>query len=371
MEKFKLTLYAVALFVAVACHHKVTHKSLPPLNVEIATATSNQIYEHIEVATEIQGLYEATIQPRIDGFLDTIAYASGMPISRGSLLFVINPDTYNIALLTAQANLESAIAQEVLAHNNYQRAFPLAQIDAISRSELDQYTATHNAAKASVKAAREALNNSKLNLSYTRITAPIDGIIAETPAKEGDFVGPSTIFSKLTTISYIDSVEVDIAIPTAIYLRYLGSLESNSYDNSSLLSDIELTLSGNEIYPYKGEYYYTRKNTPSSSSSVVIVAKFPNPNQRLKSGMFARVKANIGVPQNNIIVPQIAVSQTQGVNSVWVMLPDSTVKFREVDLGTTSGRDWIINSGVDAGEDVLLTGQLKVHNGAKVIPTKK
>ncbi len=294
-----------------------------------------------------------------------------MPISRGSLLFVINPDTYNIALLTAKANLESAVAQEVLAHNNYQRALPLAQIDAISRSELDQYTATHNAAKSAVKAAREALNNSKLNLSYTRITAPIDGIIAETPAKEGDFVGPSTIFSKLTTISYIDSVEVEIAIPTAIYLRHLNSPESNTYDNDNLLSNIELTLSGNEIYPHKGEYLYTKKSTPSSSSSVVIVAKFPNPNLRLKSGMFARIRANIGTPQQSITVPQMAVSQNQGVNSVWVMLPDSTVKFREVTLGATTGRNWIIESGVESGEDVLLTGQLKVHNGAKVIPIKK
>ncbi|MFI3292035.1 MAG: efflux RND transporter periplasmic adaptor subunit [Rikenellaceae bacterium] len=371
MEKFKLSLYAIALLVAIACHHRSSKKPLPPLSVEVATAKSQSIYDQIEVASQIESLYETTIQPRVDGFLDSIAYSPGMPIKRGELLFVINPDSYNIALLAQQANLESAVAQEILAHNNYQRALPLAQIDAISKSDLDQYTATHNAAMATVKSANEALANAELNLSYTRITSPIDGIVAESSAKVGDYVGLATEFSTLTTISYIDSVEVEIPIPTAIYMQHLPSKQSNSYDNLLLLSNIELTLSGGEHYPYLGEYDYTLKSTPSSSSSVVIMAKFPNPEARLKPGMFARVKANIGSANERVIVPQSAVSQNQGVNSVWIMRPDSTVEFRQVTLGNTTAQGWVIQDGVSSGEDVLLTGQLKVHNGAKVIPSKK
>ncbi len=371
MEKFKLSLYAIVLIVAIACHRKSTTTTPPPPSVEVTTAQRELLYDQIEVASVIESLYEATIQPRIDGFLDSITYSPGVPLKRGDLLFVISPDTYNIALLTAQANLSTAEAQEILAHNNYQRALPLAQIDAISRSDLDQYTATHKAALSAVKSAREALKTAELNLSYTRITSPLDGIASESPAKEGDYVGLSTIFSTLTTISYIDSVEVEIAIPTAIYLSHLPTHKSNSYDNSKLLSDIKLSLSGGEQYPHLGEYDYTLQSTPSSSSSVAIMVKFPNPQGRLKSGMFARIRANIGSAKECVIVPQRAVSQNQGINSVWVMRPDSTVEFREVTLSKTTDQNWIITSGVAEGEDILLTGQLKVHNGAKVTPTKK
>ncbi|MFI3282332.1 MAG: efflux RND transporter periplasmic adaptor subunit [Rikenellaceae bacterium] len=371
MERFKLSLYAIALIVAISCHQKSKKMSMPPLRVEVAEAQSVPIFEKVEVASQIKSLYDVVIQPRVDGFLDSISFSEGMPIKRGDLLFTLDASQYNISVLAAQAELESAIAQEIAAHNNYQRAVPLAEIDAISQSDLDQYTATHSAAKASVKSAQEALNSAKLNLSYTQIASPIDGIIADSPASEGDYVGPSTALSTLTTVSYIDTVEVEIPIPTAIYLKNVAHQEGGSYDNSTLLSDIELTLSGGEKYRYAGEYHYTLKDSPTSSSSVVVVAKFPNPSRRLKSGMFARVKSNIGEQKESVVVPQEAVNQNQGVNSVWIVRPDSVVEFREVTLGATSAQNWIIESGVEPGESVLLTGQLKVHNGAKIIPTKK
>ncbi len=343
---------------------------MPPQSVEIHVAEEVATYNNIEVSSSITSLYEVVIQPRVDGFLRSINFSDGMPISRGKLLFTIESNTYNIARLAAQAELESAQAQEILARSNYERAVPLARIDAISQSDLDQYRATHSAAIAAVKSAREALNNAELNLSYTRIYAPIDGVIAATSANEGDYVGPSTAISTLTTISYLDTVEVYIPIPTSIYLESVTTTKSGYYDNATLLSDIELTLSGAERYPYKGLYNYTKKDTPTTSSTIVIVAKFPNPELRLKSGMFARIRANIGAQRERVVVPQIAVSQSQGVNSVWIMKPDSTVEFRKVTLGGTTREGWIIDSGIERGESVLLSGQMKVHNGAKVSPKR-
>ncbi len=372
MERVKFIICGVVLLLAASCAHKSKRAAtMPPIGVEITTAQSKLVYDRIEVASQISSLYEAIIQPRIDGFLESINYSEGMPIKSGELIFVIDPSQYNIALLTARADLESAHAQEILARSNYQRAIPLAQIDAISQSDLDQYTATHSAAKASVKSAAESVNNAELNLTYTHIYAPIDGIIAQTPAKEGDYVGPSTSLSTLTTISYIDTVEVDIPFPTKIYIQNRPTKSDGSIDNSTLLSNIEITLSGGEFYNYLGEYSYTLQNTPSASSTVVVVAKFPNPDLQLKSGMFAKVRANIGEPKSRITAPQEAISQSQGVNSVWVMKPDSTVEFREVKLGNTIGSSWIIESGVKEGESLLISGQMKVHNGAKVNPIKR
>ncbi len=371
MDRFKLMVCGVVLVCVTSCIHKSKKEGMPPLNVEITTAQLTPIYDRVEVASEVSSLYDVVIQPRIDGFLNSINYSKGMPVKCGDLLFVIDPDQYNISLFAAQAELQSAQAQEVLARSNYERAVPLSRIDAISQSEMDQYTATHRAAVASVKSARESLNNAKLNLGYTKIYAPIDGLVADSPASSGDYVGPSTGLSTLTTISYIDTVEVEIPIPTSIYMRNIASQGEGSFDNSALLSDIELTLSGGESYEHKGEYHYTVKNTPTSSSTVVVVAKFPNPDRKLKSGMFARVKSNIGQPKERVVIPQVTVSQNQGVNSVWIMRPDSVVEFRKVKLGDTFGESWVIESGLTPGESVLLTGQLKVHNGAKVIPAKR
>lgn len=358
MERFKLIFYLIIFVVALSCHRKQKSKTPPPPKVEVAIATTTPIFDHIEVATQISALRDVAIACRVNGFLTAIKYGDGgTPVSRGELLFEIEPSEYNYALLSAHAELESAEAQELLARNNYQRAVPLAKIDAISQSDLDQYSATYSAAKASVKSAREALNNASLNLGYTKIYAPTEGIIAESPAQEGDYITAPTT---LTTISYIDTMQVEIPIPTAIYLR-----------NSKSLSDITLRLSGGEEYEFKGEYYYTLKDSPTSSSTIVVVAKFPNPDHRLRSGMFGRVRANIGVAKESIVVPQIAVSQSQGVNSVWVIQSDSTTKFTEVKLGAATPQGWIIESGVNSGDMVLTSGQLKVHNGAKVSPQKR
>ncbi len=368
MERLKFVLYSVLLVVVVSCHHKPQNKTLPPIKVEVATARSMAIYDRIEVASQISSLHEVVIQPRVDGFLKSINYSGGTRIKRGDLLFEIDPRQYNYSVLASKAELESAQAQELLARSNYLRAVPLAKIDAISQSDLDQYTATHSAAKAAVKSAREALNNAKLDVGYTKIYAPIDGLIAETSACEGDYVGPSSAISTLTTISYVDTVEVEVPIPTATYMKNaLGEY----VNNRELLSDIVLTLSGTERYEYMGEYDYTLADSPSASSTIAVVVKFPNPNSRLRSGVFARVTANIGAPKPRVVVPQIAVSQNQGINSVWVVAADSTVKFTEVKLGGTTDQDWIVESGLKSGDVVLTSGQLKVHNGAKVIPTKR
>lgn len=341
---------------------------MPPLRVVVCESTTVPIYDKIEVASQVSSLYDIVVQPRVDGFLSTIDYDDGMPVKKGDRLFTIDPVEFSTSLLAAQADLESAKAQELLAHNNYKRAVPLARIKAISQSDLDQYTATYTAARAAVKSAEEACRTAQLNVGYTQILSPIDGLVARSPASEGDYVGPSTHLGTLTTVSFIDSVMVEIPIPISRYLKYVSDYEANSYNNAKLLSNIELTLADSVKYNYGGDYYYTVKDSPNNTSTIVIVVKFPNPNQQLKAGMFARISANIGEEQLAVMVPQGAVSQMQGVNSLWVVGRDSTAKWKQVTLGDTYGDMWAVTSGLNPGEMVLVSGQMKVHNGDKVIP---
>ncbi len=326
-------------------------------------ASVEPLYNQINIASQIEGLNTAVIQPRLNGFLMATHFTGGEPVKRGQLLFTIDPASFATTLYAARADVESARATEVVAKRNYERAEPLAHIDAISQSDLDQYRATYKSAVASTKSAEERLRSAELEIGYTKIYAPISGIASKTTATTGDYIGPGTLQSSLTTISQVDTITVQIPIPTARYLEYN---HANSFDNSKLLSQITLTLPDSSRYEYSGKYYYTLKDTPSASSTVVIVARFPNPRQQLKEGMFARVKANIGEPKDRIIIPQVAVSQLQGVNSVWIIKADSTAEWRRVTLGDRFGLMWCIDDGVKPGESVVVSGGLKLHNGDRV-----
>ncbi|MFI3294586.1 MAG: efflux RND transporter periplasmic adaptor subunit [Rikenellaceae bacterium] len=364
-------LVALPIILYSSCSSNHKQEQMPPLRVEVSKATRTPISDQITTATQIESLYHVIIQPRVDGFLESINYDEGMPVKKGDLLFRIEPGSFATALYSAKADLESALARELAAKNDFDRALPLSKINAISQSDLDQYTATYRAAKAASEVARQNIESAQLNIDYTQIYAPIAGLIAKTNANQGDYVGPSTKLSDLTTISYTDTIMVNIAIPTSKYLSHIPDHEQGTYDNRNLLSNIRLTLADSTIYPHQGEYHYTKKNTPKNSSTIVIVAKFPNPQLRLKEGMFAKVTANIGEEQEKILVPQSAISQVQGVNSLWMVTPDSTARFQKVTLGETQGDQWIIEQGIEPNQMVISSGAIKMHNGAKVIPEVK
>lgn len=360
------------------------NSAMPAVTVECATVRKIALSEKISFATETEALRSVTIEPRVNGYMEAIRYSAGDPVKKGAVVFRIDPSQLQTELLAAEASLESSQADLIEAYNNYQRAVPLVQIDAISKSQYDGYLASYKAAEASVKYAKQMLENARLNVSYATIRAPFSGLIGKSPANMGDYVGPGTSFATLTTIEQIDTLMVDLAIPTAQYLDYahnnmaindiadVNRIEyggtSNSYDNRDLLSDITVILPDSSTYSHKGSYYYTKQSVADGSSTVVLVATIPNPQSTLKSNMFTRVEANIGSPSERILVPQVAVSQMQGVSSVWVIKPDSTAEYRTVELGSTYGDMWHVKKGLEAGEQVATSSQLKIHQGAKVAP---
>ena len=242
---------------------------------------------------------------------------------------------------------------------------PLARINAISQSQLDQYTAQYRAAEAAVRSAEQALRNASLNVGYTELRSPIDGIAAHAEAHVGDYVGPGTQFNVLTTVSNTDTVSVDVAIPMSQYLRIAGN-RTPLADNGGLLSDIRLTLADGTRYPLPGCYSYTRRDVSSTAGTIVLVVAFPNPDGRLKPGQFARVEANVGPVLPYVVVPQRCVSQSQNLASVWVVAEDGTVSYRRVTPGPVYGGMWCIAEGLEAGETVAASGLQKLHDGDKV-----
>jgi len=370
MNFTRLFLAIVVLLAASGCKKKHAAQTVPPLPVEVVQAVADEVPLRMHFIGTLASNFDAVIQPRVNGYLLSTGYESGAPVRKGQLLFAIDPAQLSTSMLEAQASLESARAQLAEAHNNYERAVPLAKIDAISAAQLDQYTAQYKAAEANVRSMEQSVRSAEMNVGYTELRSPIDGIAADTQAHIGDYVGPGTQFEILTTVSNIDTLTVDVAIPMARYLKAAGR-DTSVYDNAGLLSDIRLTLSDGTVYPVKGRYDYTRKDISSTTGTLVIVVRFPNPGQRLKPGEFARVDANIGPPRRVVLVPSRCVNQTQGVNSVWVVRPDSTVVYRQVTTGDTYGELWSIDEGLAADEWVVAAGTQKLRNGTKVAPNKK
>lgn len=360
------TILLLLSVVFVSCNRQPSDGAATPrLNIEVTTAQTDTVYNRRTYIGTIAANYESVVQPRVSGYLTAKLFDNGMPVRKGNLLFRLDGKQQQANFLAARASLESAKAKALEANNNYVRAMPLAEIDAISQAQLDQYTAEYVAAEASVKSAEQALRNAALESGYTEIRSTINGIITSSSAHIGDLVGPGTKFTTLTTIQNVDTVVVDIAIPMRQYLN-LSARKSFTYENADLLSDIRLYLADGTAYPLAGTYSYTKTAVSDAAGTIIIVVSFANPDYLLKAGQFARIETNVGKGRTCVTIPQSCVSQNQNINSVWVIRPDSTAEYREVALGAITGTNWIVESGIRAGERVALSGQAKLRNGMKV-----
>lgn len=368
MER-KFTIFALALLLA-ACGGAKKGVEAPPVpRVAVAVATSQRVVEPMRFQTLLYSNYDATIQPRVSGYLLSKQFSKGLPVEKGQVLFTLDAAPIRLTVASNKAALAAAKTALLEAENNYRRAVPLARIDAISKSALDKYKAAYASAEAQLELAQAQLDESLLQLDYTTISSPIDGIIDDNGATVGDWVGVGTSYSVLATVSNIDEIGVHIQIPFARYFEARGSAKDKtpSYDNSTLLENIRLHLPDGSLYPFEGTYAYTKREAGDQTGTIIIVASFPNPDRILKVGQAAVVTADVGSPEGVVMVPQEAVVQTLNKASVWVVGKDNKVEFRPVVLGSKFGTRWIVEKGLAAGEMVATSGLQNLHNGTKVV----
>lgn len=368
--KRQLTILVLSLVLISCGSTKSTKPSVPALRVEVARVVGERVVMPMRFQTLIYSNYDATIQPRVSGYLLTKEFSKGLPVEKGQVLFTLDAAPIRLSVLSNRAALASAETALAEAKNNYRRAVPLARIDAISKSALDQYEAAYASAEAQVELARSQLEESLLQLDYTTIISPISGIIDDTGATVGDWVGVGTSYSVLATVSNIDEIGVHIQIPFARYFEVRGGGEEDktpSYDNSTLLSNIRLHLPDGSLYPFEGTYAYTKREAGDQTGTIIIVASFPNPEKLLKVGQSAIVTADVGSPEGVVMVPQQAVVQTLNKASVWVVDSSNKVTFRPVVVGEKFGTHWIVEEGLAAGERVATSGLQHLQSGMTVI----
>lgn len=365
---FGLSMCALLLF---GCQNSTTPSALPTPKIAGIQPKATEVPLFKEFVAQVYGHKDIPIRARVDGYLEGLHFREGFAVQKGQLLYSIDPQPFQQEVNNAQSALAEAEVQSINAKNDLQRIEPLAAIDAVSQRDLDAAKAHFEASQAKVSAAKAKLELAKINLGYTRISAPISGLIGKTQAKVGEYVGREPNPVILNTVSLLDTVYVEFFLNENDYLQLARVREELQASSSSKnAAPLSLTLSDGSTFPHHGKLRFVDRGVDPATGSILLQAAFPNPEGLLRPGQFARVKAFIGQAQGVYLIPQPAVSELQGKYTIWVAGADRLCKkvFVEV-LGTYEGQ-YIVKANLATDEFVLVEAvqRLKADLEIEVTP---
>jgi RND family efflux transporter MFP subunit len=371
MKWISRSLLAAVLFLnAVGCSNSKVRAAAPPPPpvVQVAAVIQKDVPVQGEWVGTLDGYVNAQIQPQVSGYLIRQDYHEGAFVTKGQLLFEIDPRSFQATLDQAKGLLAQAQAQMANADINVKRDVPEAEAHAIPQSQLDNDTQALLAAKAAVEADQAAVEQAALNLGYTKVISWIDGIAGITTVQVGNFVVQSTV---LTAVSQVNPIKVYFPISEQEYLRLADGSAPGSVDFMTRASRIplKLTLADGSTYPHPGKIIFADRQVNVQTGTIQIVGEFANSKNLLRPGQYARVQASTGTINGALMVPQPAVSQQQGSDQVMVIGTDNRAQLRTVQVGPTVGTLWVITSGLRPGERVAVVGGDKVKDGQPVNPT--
>src|SRR5437016_4189081 len=357
-----------ALLWLAACKGKPHAAAPAPPLVEVTTVTQADVPLYHEWIGVLDGLVNAHIRAQVTGYLVSQNYREGDPIKKGDLLFEIDRRPFQAALDQAKGQLAQAEARLGKTELDVKRYAPLVKDKAISQEEYDDAVQANLEAQAAVVSARAQVEQTDLNLGFTRIISPIDGIASIANGQIGDLVGPST--GELTTVSTVDPIKVYYNVTEQAYINFtkLFATESDRYARLGQL-EIELILADRTAYPRKGKIYAADRQISPTTGALRIAALFPNPNYALRPGEFGRVRVKIDLAKDALLVPQRAVMELQGSYQVAVVEADNKTHIQPVRVGERSGTLCIIHEGLKPGQPVVVEGIQKVREGMVVNAT--
>jgi len=405
---YRIAGIAAMVLLAAASLGFITHaktaaapKAPAPPDVQVASVAQRDLPIEREWVGTLDGMVNAAIKAQVTGYLLRQNYTEGSFVRRGQLLFEIDTRPFQAAadqaagqlaqaqaqLAQAQAGLLQSQSQLVSAEANQQKAqldedryVPLAQQQAITQQDLDNARQNNRAltaqvsagkaqietakaqiqaARAGVKAAEAALETAKVNLGFTQLTSPIDGIAGAATVQVGNLVGPAG--NPVTTVSTLDPIKATFTVSEQ---EYLSLSRADAFQRLAL----RLTLADGTAYPQAGRFSFADRQVDPATGAIRLTGVFPNPGNRLRPGQYAKVSAAVGVRTAALLVPQRAITDTQGTYSVAVVDPNNTIRFAIVKVGERVGPDWIVQTGLKPGERVVTEGLFHIQPGAVVNP---
>ncbi len=356
-------LFAPLLLLATiaGCSSKEEKPVSPPLGVTVTPVVQKDVPIHQEWVGTMVGNVDAEIRPKVEGFLLTRLYTEGSYVEKGQPMFQLDKRQAQAAVEQATGNLERARAALSQAQIDVRRFTPLVAQRAVSQAELDKATSSERAASATVDADQAALDNAKLNLGWTTVTSPISGIAGVAKVGIGDLITPTTV---MTTVSTVNPIYVDINIAEQDYMR----LQRNK-PGQSKQPNLELILGDGTLYPQRGSVRFVNREVDSRTGTIQVRGEFPNPGNVLRPGQYARIRAITELRNAAFLIPQQSVSELQGIYQVGVVGSDNKVTIKTVKLGPQFGDMWVVESGLQPGESVIVDGLQRVKTGVTVAPT--
>jgi RND family efflux transporter MFP subunit len=372
-----LWLIAPAVVTLAGCVRS-TQAAPPPQAIEVTVADVEQrdVPIYGEWIGTLDGLVNADVKAQVTGYLLTREYREGSHVKKGQLLFKIDPQPFQAALDQAKGQLAQARAQIVNAEANERKSrldvekyAPLAKAQAATQQDLDNAIQTNLAnqatvetAKASIQAAEAAVETAQINLNFTRVASPIDGIAGVAQAQVGDLV--STTSGTLTTVSTLDPIRDYFTVSEQEYLALRKQFSRSAPPRWTL----RLILADGTTYPHDGDFYFVDRAVNRNTGAIQVAALFPNPGNVLRPGQYGKVRALVQMQQGALLIPQAAVIEQQGSYQVDVVDNGGRIAIRPVQVGPRVGTSWVIHTGLNAGERVVVEGQQNLRPGMTVQP---
>jgi membrane fusion protein, multidrug efflux system len=367
MNKALTSLAALALLTA--CGPSEAPQAPPPPEVQVVALKRQSVQLEKDFVGQVYGYRDIPIRTRVEGFLDGIHFAEGRAVTKGQLLYTIDPEPLEAALTVAKSDQARAEVTLVRASSDLDRMNPLAEINAVSQRDLDATVAEKGATSAMLDAAKANVRINEIRLEYTRIKSPIDGIIGKSLAKEGEFVGRSPNPVILNTISSIDSIRVEFFLTEKDYLAFAADFAAKAAQGQGPQRlPLRLILADGELFPHEGRVDFVNREVDAATGTLLVQATFPNPGRVVRPGQFARVRAVVETVDDGLLVPQRCVTEFQGTHSVLVVNAEGDVEQRMVQLGGAYRDYFLVAGGLNEGETVVLEGLQKTKNGGKVQP---
>jgi membrane fusion protein, multidrug efflux system len=361
----RLVLVCLFVVAGVGCSKKEAPPPPPP-EVLVAEVVQKDVPIYVELVGSTLGSEDVEIRSRVEGYLISINFTEGSLVRKGQLLYKIDPQPFLVAIDQAKANLATAQAGLEKTNNDVARYKPLFEKQAVSKQELDNALSAQEAARAQVDAHKAAVAQAQLDLGYTNITSPVDGVIGTTQKKVGSLVRPGE--TVLNTVSQLNPILFRCAIAEAEYLR-LARRGTNRDKSLEKKFGVELILADGTVFPHKGRLDAIERAVDPTTGTLTGQFRFPNPEDILRPGQYGKARLVTDVKEGALVVPQRAVQEIQGLYSIMVVKPDATVEQRMVKAGERVDNLWIVDSGIKPGEKVIVEGIQKVKPGVKVSAT--
>jgi len=342
----------------------------PVLDIPVVEVIQQDVPMVSEFVGQTRGSVDIPISARVPGFLESIDFLEGRYVEEGALLYTIDDSELQSKVAEAQGYVAEARTMLAKASSDLDRIRPLAEMKAVSQQDLDSAVAQFEAAQGALKAANAQLEQARIELSYSRIYSPTSGFIGISAAKVGGFVGVAPNPVVLNYVSKIDPIRVQFSVNEREYLRYARTLSQARAEiaRNDEKDALQLILADGSVHPEPGHIVSFEAAINPSTGTLLLEADFPNPNDIVIAGQFARVRAVVETRKDALLVPQRAVSELQGNFRVFVIDEDNTVSIREVQPGPRIDRMWVIDSGLKPGERVAVEGLLRLSGDMVVNP---